>query len=171
MTASLATTITKAASSQTFYTIRFLVDRRRVEDAYRAYAYFRWLDDLLDADLPADAQVAAVESEHRRGVLARQQELLERGLDGREPRDVDAHERLLLSLVRRARTDDRGLDAYLRNMMRLMAFDAERRGGLISDAELSQYTRWLAVAVTEAMHHFIGPRRSDPLDLARYRAA
>ena len=50
MTPSLASSITKAASKQTYYTIRFLVDRERVDDAYRAYGYFRWVDDVLDAD-------------------------------------------------------------------------------------------------------------------------
>jgi hypothetical protein len=38
-----------AASKQTYYTIRFLADRDRVADAYRAYGYFRWVDDTLDA--------------------------------------------------------------------------------------------------------------------------
>ncbi len=37
----LAASITKAASQQTYYTIRFLADRDRMADAYRAYAYFR----------------------------------------------------------------------------------------------------------------------------------
>ena len=46
----LAASITKAASKQTYYTIRFLVDRERVKNAYRAYAYFRWVDDTLDED-------------------------------------------------------------------------------------------------------------------------
>ncbi|MBE0690098.1 MAG: hypothetical protein IH587_08265, partial [Anaerolineae bacterium] len=41
--ATLPARITKAASRQTFYTIRFLVDHGRVTDAYRAYAYFRWV--------------------------------------------------------------------------------------------------------------------------------
>ena len=45
---SIAPAITKAASKQTYYTIRFLVDRDRVADAFRAYAYFRWVDDTLD---------------------------------------------------------------------------------------------------------------------------
>jgi phytoene/squalene synthetase len=44
----LAASITKAASKQTYYMIRFLVDRERVAEAYRAYAYFRWVDDFLD---------------------------------------------------------------------------------------------------------------------------
>ena len=46
----LAASITRAASKQTYYTVRFLVDRGRVADAYRAYAYFRWVDDTLDSD-------------------------------------------------------------------------------------------------------------------------
>ena len=50
ITATAATSITKAASKQTYYTIRFLADRERVDDAYRAYGYFRWVDDLLDAE-------------------------------------------------------------------------------------------------------------------------
>ena len=49
MTSSLASAITKAASKQTYYTIRFLVDRPLVDDAFRAYAYFRWVDDVVDA--------------------------------------------------------------------------------------------------------------------------
>jgi hypothetical protein len=36
---SLAAVITKKASKQTYYTIRFFVDRQRVDDAYRAYGY------------------------------------------------------------------------------------------------------------------------------------
>ena len=52
MSQTLAAAITKAASTQTYYTFRLLGDRERVEDAYRAYAYFRWVDDTLDA--PSD---------------------------------------------------------------------------------------------------------------------
>ena len=47
----LAPAITKTASKQTYYTIRFLADRERVADAYLAYAYFRWVDDWLDLGL------------------------------------------------------------------------------------------------------------------------
>ena len=44
----LGAAITKAASLQTYMTVRFLVDRDRVAEAYQAYAYFRWVDDWLD---------------------------------------------------------------------------------------------------------------------------
>ncbi len=57
-----ASIITKAASKQTYYTIRFLVDRARLEDAYRAYAYFRWVDDVLDAGSGSGSVLSAVEA-------------------------------------------------------------------------------------------------------------
>ena len=46
----LAAAITRAASSQTDLTIRYLVDQGMVADAYRTYGYFRWVDDWLDQD-------------------------------------------------------------------------------------------------------------------------
>ena len=68
MSTTIASAITRAASKQTYYTIRFLADRERVEDAYRAYGYFRWVDDLLDAGSGSESQ--------RRSFLERQKTLL-----------------------------------------------------------------------------------------------
>src|SRR5262245_58308553 len=74
-----ASTITKAASKQTYYTIHFLVDRERVDDAYRAYAYFRWVDDTLDAEVASGSE--------RSTFIERQKSLLERCFRGQVPRD------------------------------------------------------------------------------------
>jgi phytoene/squalene synthetase len=41
---------------------------------------------------------------------------------------------------------------------------------LISQVELNKYTRWLASAVTEAMHYFIGNGAFTPQDETRYLA-
>ena len=54
--------------------------------------------------------------------------------------------------------------------MQVMEFDAKRRGRLISQNELNQYTHWLASAVTEAMHYFIGHSCFSPHDETRYLA-
>jgi phytoene/squalene synthetase len=170
MNANLAPAITRAASKQTFYTIRFLVDRSLVADAYRAYAYFRWVDDVLDAESPAGSAAADAQRLERERFLAREKSLLDECLRGHPPTDIDAHEAMLVDLVRHAEVEDGGLTAYLRHMMLVMEFDLRRRGRLISDVELSEYTRWLAVAVTEAMHHFIGNGAVAPRDDTRYRA-
>ena len=165
MSVSLAKAITKAASRQTYYTIGLLVDRGRVEDAYRAYAYFRWVDDVLDAER-ADGDAV----HQRKAFLERQKRLLDACLKGLPPGDLDPHERMLAELVPRHRTGDVGLTSYLRNMMLVMDFDVRRRGHLVSGAELDQYTWWLAIAVNGAMSHFLGNGAPAPDDDTRYMA-
>ena len=166
----LASAITKAASKQTWYTIRFLVDRPRIDDAYRAYAYFRWVDDVLDAERSSGSGGSDVERDERRGFLDRQWSLLDQCLRGVPPLDANRHEAMLVELVRHADRADAGLEAYLRHMMLVMDFDVRRRGRLVSQVELDEYTGWLAIAVTEAMHHFIGNGAAAPHDETRYRA-
>ena len=159
---SLAPSITKAASQQTYYTIRFLVDRERVTDAYRAYAYFRWVDDTLDGE--------AFSSQERLAFLERQRTLLEACYRGEFLQEAATEEQMLIKLVQRDHEKSSGLQSYLRNMMQVMEFDAKRRGQLISQTELNEYTRWLATAVTEAMHYFIGHGCRTPHDETRYLA-
>jgi phytoene/squalene synthetase len=169
---SLAPSITKAASKQTYYTIRFLVDHERVADAYRAYAYFRWVDDTLDdpALSGTNRQASAVEAQERVTFLERQKSLLEKCYRGESIPEAALEEQMLIELVRHNREKNSGLQSYLRNMMQVMEFDANRRGRLISQAELNEYTRWLATAVTEAMHYFIGHCCHSPGDETRYLA-
>lgn len=162
MDTKLASSITKTASKQTYYTVRFLVDRDLVEDAYRAYAYFRWVDDILDADSGSDSE--------RMAFLDRQKSLLESCYRGESPRDVDIQENMLVELVQHDHEKNSGLKAYLYNMMQVMEFDVRRRGRLISQTELGDYTRWLAIAVTECLHYFIGHNDFSPHDGARYLA-
>jgi phytoene/squalene synthetase len=162
MTTPSAPSITRAASKQTYYTIRYLADRERVADAYRAYAYFRWVDDVLDTG-PAYGP-------ERSAFLQRQKSLLEGCYRGEAPRDANIQERMLVELVRGDPEKNSGLHYYLRNMMQVMEFDAKRRGRLISQAELNEYTRWLAIAVTEAMCYFIGHGAFAPRDETRYLA-
>ena len=159
---SLAPFITKAASKQTYYTIRFLVDRERVADAYRAYGYFRWVDDTLDS--------GSCSSQERTAFLERQQSLLEACYRGDVFQVPTPEEQMLIELVQKDQDQNSGLQSYLHNMMKVMEFDAKRRGRLISQAELTEYTRWLATAVTEAMHYFIGHDSYSPHNETRYLA-
>ena len=158
----LAGAITNAASKQTYYTIRYLVDRERVGDAYRAYAYFRWVDDIIDENI--DDPVEAV------AFIERQACMLQACYRGETPADLCREETMLLDLVRNDNEENSGLRAYLFNMMEVMRFDAGRRGQVISHSELYNYTRHLAVAVTEAMHYFIGHDKPTPPHEARYLA-
>ena len=157
-----ASAITKAASKQAYYTIRFLVDRDLVEDAYRAYAYFRWVDDVIDAGLSTAPE--------RMAFLERQTYLLEDCYVGNSSKSSTPEEKMLIQLIQRDHRKNIGLQIYLRNMMKVMEFDTERRGRLISQDELDRYTRHLACAVTEAMHYFIGHDYYAPHNESRYLA-
>ena len=158
----LARSITKAASQQAYLTIRFLVDHERIEDAYRAYAYFRWVDDVIDA--------GSGTINERIAFLERQKSLLENCYEGRSSQISTAEEKMLIDLIQHDHEKNSGLQIYLRNMMKVMEFDAGRRGRLISQSELDQYTHCLASAVTEAMHYFIGHDCYSPHSESRYFA-
>ncbi len=159
---SLPASITKAASKQTYYTIRLLADRTLIDDAYRAYGYFRWADDQLD-----DGGMNRVD---RLAFVERQKALIDRCYRGEWPSHVLDEEAMLVDLIRIDHEKDSGLQAYIRNLMEVMAFDAGRRGRLISGEELDRYTHHLAVAVTEAMHYFIGHACESPHCKTRYLA-
>ena len=158
----LAQSITKAASKQTYYTIRFLADADRVQDAYRAYAYFRWVDDSLDQRIRDHAE--------RLAFIEHQQTLVNRLYEGESIYRLLPEEEILLRLIDSDGEENSGLHAYIRSMMKVMSFDAYRRGRLISQTELSDYSHNLAVGVTEALHYCIGHNDDTPQTDARYAA-
>jgi phytoene/squalene synthetase len=160
--AMLAESITKSASKQTYYTIRFFADRDHAADAFRAYGYFRWVDDVIDAETNSSAE--------RIAFAQRQQSLLDTCYRSVVPENLSPEEWMLVDLVRYDNEKNSGLQIYLRNMMDVMLFDAKRRGQIVSQAELSEYSRKLAVAVTEALYYFIGHNEPTPQHEARYLA-
>ncbi|MBK8902508.1 MAG: squalene/phytoene synthase family protein [Anaerolineaceae bacterium] len=158
----LAEFITREASSQTYFTIRYLVDRPLIANAYRAYAYFRWVDDVVDQEQTSQAA--------RLDFLARQQEIIARCCQGDWPLDLCPEEKLVADLIHGSQATNKGLRTYIEQMMAVMVFDAERKGRFISQAELDEYTKALATAVTEALHTFIGHHDWSPQDETRYFA-
>jgi phytoene/squalene synthetase len=158
----LAESITWAASKQTYITIHFLADRERMPAAFQAYAYFRWVDDRIDQD--------ESEQSARLAFVERQKALMQSLLRGEQPGGLTCEESMLAELIHDDRSMNSGLQSYLTNMMTVMVFDAYRRGRLISQLELGEYSRWMATAVTEAMHYFIGHDCASPKTEARYLA-
>jgi len=150
----LAASITRQASSQTYYIIRFFIDRDRIQDAFRAYAYFRWVDNIIDgSDGDQEKKLAFAE---------RQRALLNDLYLGISRPDISPEEELLQDLVWSDPSRDSGLYTYLDQMMAVMEFDAGRRGELITQDQLDSYADRLATAVTEAMHYFIGHGQDTP---------
>jgi len=159
----LAAAITRVASKQTYYTVKFLVDRDLINRAYQAYAYFRWVDDYLDAD--------HISRTDRLSFASQQVNLMKQLYTGHSPTGLSPEERMLANLIHQDPCPNGGLKIYINSMMDVMTFDADRRGRWISQAELVTYTHSLAAAVTEALHYFIGHSCLTPRTEARYHAA
>ncbi|HET6846936.1 MAG TPA: squalene/phytoene synthase family protein [Anaerolineales bacterium] len=158
----LARDTTRAASAHTYQVIEWLVDWRRRDHAYLAYAYFRWVDDWLDG--PARRPAA------RQSFVERQNGLIADCYAGQPTAPVSPQEDMLIQLIHSDPDPASPLAPYIHNMMAVMAFDAERRGRLILQAELGAYQRWLAVAVTEAIFYFLGADNSAAQTSERYLA-
>lgn len=156
----LAASITKDASQQTYYTIRYLVDPDLVTRAFQAYAYFRWLDDQLDETNLSQAA--------RLTMIARQSMLIERTYRHEDVTGLSPEEEFIVDLIRSDAQPGGALQGYIRNLFAVMRFDATRRGRLITGQELADYTCWLATAVTEALHYFIGHGCLTPVSPTRY---
>jgi len=93
--------------------------------------------------------------------VKRQQALMNGCYRGQSLADLMPEERLLADLIRHDTEPNSGLQTYIRNMMAVMAFDADRRGAHFA-VRAERVHPLAAVAVTEALHYFIvtmTPRR------------
>jgi phytoene/squalene synthetase len=146
--ADLARSITRRGSKQTFYTARLVVDRDLVDDFLRAYAYFRWMDDVIDITSSSD--------EERSGFIERQKELIELLYGTGQPPGLTQEEEILADLIKNDRFQQSGLRSFIENMFAIIEFDAHRKGRLISSDELDWYTGRLSRSVTDGLQYFVG---------------
>lgn len=147
-TAALARKITWSSSKQSYITARLLADRDLVDDCMRAYAYFRWADDMID--------VSSRSSDERIAFITREKTLIETLYQGIRPLDLCPEEEILADLVAHDRSPDSGLRSFIYNFMAVIEFDAIRKGRLVTRSEMSVYTAWLATAVMDGIQYFIG---------------
>lgn len=168
-TAALAQAITWAGSKQSYFTARLMVDKDLVNDFFRAYAYFRWADDIIDA--PASEDSPARSSEERISFIGRQKELIDTLYRKQRPDDLAPEEEMVADLISHDRGENSGLQSFIRNMLAIIQFDAERKGKQVSQHELTWYTAHVAKSVTDGIEYFIGNNYSYPDSNGRYSAA
>ena len=153
-TARLALSITWASSKQSYLTARLLADPDLADDCLRAYAYFRWADDMIDISLSDEAA--------RSAFIERQKALINTLYRGERPDGLSPEEAMLAELIAHDCTPDSGLHSFIYNFMAVIEFDAHRQGRLASRAELQAYTTCLATAVMDGLQYFIGNGQSYP---------
>ncbi len=159
----LARSITWAGSKQSYWTARLMVDKGLVSDFYRAYAYFRWVDDVIDVSPRSDNE--------RIAFIRRQRELIDRLYTEDRRDDLTPEEEIIADLISHDSGETGGLQSFIRNMMAVIEFDAYRKGQLISQRELTWYSNCLAKSVTDGLQYFIGNGHPYPATEGRYLAA
>lgn len=163
MTADLARSITRVSSKQSYYTARLMVDSNLESDCYRAYGYFRWVDDRVDIEFQSKAE--------RLAFIHRQKDLVERLYRGENPVDLVQEEEILADLICNDRGECYRLRSYIRNFLAIIEFDAVRKGQLISQQELDWYASTLGKAVTDGIQYFVCNGYAYPESEKRYLAA
>ena len=159
----LAREITYASSKQTYATVRLLVDRDLMMDCLRAYAYLRWVDDVIDVEAQTSAE--------RVTFIHRQMAIVDRLYKGERPEALAPEECLVAELIDHDRSANIGLHSFICNFLRVLEFDAGRKGRLISQAELNWYSSCLGKSVTDGIQYFIGNAHTYPDSEERYQAA
>jgi phytoene/squalene synthetase len=159
----LARSITRKSSKQSYYTAKFMVDNCLEEDCYRAYSYFRWVDDVVDTTCQTRDQ--------RVSFIQRQKILVDQLFDKQRPDDLTAEEEIIADLIQNNCEDNSKLRSYIVNFLAIIEFDAHRKGRLITQNELTWYSKRLGIAVTDAIQYFICNGHPYPEDEAQYLAA
>ena len=161
--ATLAQSITRAGSRQTYHTAQLMVDKNLVSEFYKAYAYFRWADDIIDTTSRSRVE--------RISFVKRQRKLIDSLYNHERPSDLGPEEKIVADLIYHDKGDNSGLRSFISNMFAIIEFDAYRKGRIIKRSELAWYTNCLSQAVTDGLQYFIGNNSPYPSGENRYLAA
>jgi phytoene/squalene synthetase len=160
--ANLARPITRSGSIQTYFTAKLMVDKDLVDDFFRSYAYFRWIDDVIDVSSKSD--------EERITFISNQRSLIDKLYEKGPVADLSPEEKILQDLINNDRGENSGLQSFIRNMFAIIEFDAMRKGRLISETELDWYVNTLGKSVTDGLLYFIGNGTQYPVSDNKYQA-
>ncbi len=162
-TTKIARRITWKNSKQTYYIGRLMVDRHLVNDFYRAYAYLRWADDIID-------EIDQTEAD-RGNFVTRQHKLIDEVFKGQMIADLQPEELILVDLVRNKSISESGLESFIKNVFAIIEFDARRKHRLITELELDWYIECLGKAVIDGLQYFIGSNYDYPDAANRHLAS
>jgi phytoene/squalene synthetase len=161
----LARSITSAGSKQSFYTAYLLVDRELTDDCHRAYAYFRWLDDMIDAPSSGGDSFNSID------LINRQKSLVDDLYNNEQVDNLSDEEQIIADLIKNDKGEQSKLQSFIRNFLSILEFDAHRRGHFISQEELTWYSSCLGKSVTDAIQYFIKSGQPYPQKENQYLAA
>jgi phytoene/squalene synthetase len=140
-----------------------MVDKNLVTDFYRAYAYFRWADDIID--------VTSQSRDERISFVKRQRKLIDRLYNDERPSNLEPEENIVADLINHDKEENSRLRSFINNMFAIIEFDAYRKGRGINSNELTWYSNCLSQSVTDGLQYFIGNNNPYPTGENRCLAA
>jgi phytoene/squalene synthetase len=159
----LAKRITKSSSIQTYLTILLFADGNLAKDCFKAYAYFRWLDDQVDINL---------ESKSKRLVfIKRQKRIISDLYQGKRIFKLSPEERIIEQLIKADTTENSKLKSFIINFFKIIEFDSERKDRFVTQKELDWYSQTLGIAVTDCLEYFIDHDKQYEESKNKYKAA
>lgn len=159
----LAKKITKSSSIQTYYTIILLTDKNLVNDCFKAYAYFRWLDDEIDIELNSKSK--------RLLFIKRQKRIINDLYKQKKVSELSLEERIIDELIKSDTSKNSKLKSFIINFLKIIEFDADRKARIINQKELDWYSDTLGKAVTDCLQYFIGNQKHYQTSKDQYKAA
>jgi len=162
-TTNLAKQITRKGSLQSYYTIKLLCDSGLSDDCFKAYAYFRWVDDMVDDILKSRTKCLSF--------INRQGKLIKSCYSNTPLSTHEPQEEILVSLINSPTGRGPRLKSFIHNFYQIIKFDVQRKGRLITGKELDWYSHTLGVAVTDCIQHFIGNDHPYPSSPHQYHGA
>jgi phytoene/squalene synthetase len=158
----LAKTITWAGSKQTYIIGQLMVDKSLKKDFFLAYAYFRWIDDVID--------ISSESQEERITFIKRQRDLIDQLYKNKKLEDLTPEEKIIAKLISHDKTENSGLKSFILNMFAVIEFDVYRKNRNISQKELTWYLDTLGKSVIDGLLYFIGNDHNYPNTKNKYHA-
>ncbi|MHA2347187.1 MAG: squalene/phytoene synthase family protein, partial [Candidatus Hodarchaeales archaeon] len=160
---SIAKSIVRKSNKLTYLIILLLVDKNLRKECFKAYAYFRWLDDLIDNN--------GAQNERIKVLINRQKVIIQQAYNDEKPNASSPEEEILIELIKGDKRDDSYLKSYILNFFSIIEFDSTRKGKNVSNQELKWYSETVGKAVTDCIFYFIGNHIAYPESENRYLAA
>ncbi|MHA1994146.1 MAG: squalene/phytoene synthase family protein [Candidatus Hodarchaeales archaeon] len=159
----IARSYVKESHKQTYLIILLMVDKKLTDECFKAYAYFRWLDNVVDENNLPQNEV--------RAIISRQKELINQLYNQEKIKPTSQEEEFLIDLIRKDRNENSYLQSYIRNFTSILEFDSTRKHKIVSNDKIRWYHQTVGKAVTDCIFHFIGNGAHYPESKKCYLAA
>ncbi len=121
---------------------------------FQAYAYFRWLDDLVDQSNDSKESLASF--------MIRQKNLVTSWYNDESPQVSNLYETFIRETISHDKANELQLHSMIENFIEAIAWDVSRRYSIVSKHELGIYSLRLGRSYAEGLLFGLGMKSNNP---------